>query len=586
MYFISSRKRLTSNTLFLHLLPTGAVLLTLLSISLLGWHNARQALAAEKQNATSTHATSARDSVVERMGTYEVVLRGASALFNSSDIVTRTEWKNYVSSFDLQQKYPGIQSVGYISFVSPNQKEALTARMQQEGFPDFHLYPDGNRDTYTAVLYTEPFRSSAGLGYDMYAEPTRRAAMQRASATGEASLTSKLTFIQNDAKLSTNSGFTMFVPVYSTVADQSLPAGQRKIQGFAYAPFIGKNLFGGIFGTQSTTSALRIYDAADQSANGLLYESENYSSLAADTTGYSHTVDMNLYGRTWKLDFRFSPSIISENTRNRPTTALISGIILSALLSGFVLALLVARTRALGNTKQVEVQAAKDELLSLASHQLRTPATSVKQYIGMLKDGYAGNVNTDQQSLLDKAYESNERQLHIINQLLYVAKIDAQGIVITPRRINLNKLLRDLAAELTPEAEQKKSRIKLQLPSKNVFIEADEHCVRMSLENLLTNAIKYSYEQKPITVSLRTQKAKVRIAISDKGIGIATDDIPQLFQRFTRIPNELSNQTSGSGIGLYLSQQLIDLHDGSIQVTSTVGKGTTFTVTLPKQQVR
>lgn len=559
--------------------------MTLLSISLLGWHNARQTLATEKQNATSTYATNARDSIVERMGTYEVVLRGASALFNSSDAVTRAEWKNYVSSFNLQEKYPGIQSVGYISFVAPSQKDEVTARMQQEGFADFHIYPDGNRDTYSAVLYTEPFRNPAGLGYDMYAESTRRAAMQRASTTGDASLTSKLTFIQNDAKLSTNSGFTMFVPVYSTAADQSLPAGQRKVQGFAYAPFIGKNLFNGIFGTQNS-SAVRIYDQADQSANGLLYESDNYASLAADATGYSHTINMDLYGRTWKLDFRFSHSIISENTRNRPTTALVSGIILSALLSGFVLALLVARTRALGNTKQIEVQAAKDELLSLASHQLRTPATSVKQYIGMLKDGYAGDVNSDQQSLLDKAYESNERQLHIINQLLYVAKIDAQGIVITPRRINLNKLLHDLAAELAPEAKQKKNRIKLQLPAKNVFIEADEHCVRMSLENLLSNAIKYSYERKPVTVRLKTQKAKVQIAISDKGIGIAASDIPQLFQRFTRIPNELSNQTSGSGIGLYLSQQLIDLHDGSIQVTSTVGKGTTFTVILPKQQVR
>jgi signal transduction histidine kinase len=585
MYFISSRTRLSSNTLFLHLLPTGAVLLTLLSISLLAWHNARSALATEKQNATSSLANTSRESIIERMGTYEVVLRGASALFNSSDAVTRTEWKNFVSSFNLQQKYPGVQSVGYVSFVPPTQAAAVTERMRQEGFPDFHIYPDGARDPYSAVLYVEPLRNPAGLGYDMYAEPARRAAMQRAASTGEASLTGKLTFIQSDSSLSSNSGFTMFLPIYRSVADQSMPASKRSVQGFVYAPFIGQNLFKGIFGSDNNSFAVRIADAEGTSADNILYETENFAGLASSADSYTHSLHIDLYGHKWRLDFRFPVSIISENTRNRPAVAFVSGTILSLLLAGFVLALLVARTRALGNTKQLEVQAAKDELLSLASHQLRTPATSVKQYIAMLKDGFAGKVTREQEVLLNKAYESNERQLHIINQLLYVAKIDAQGMVITPRRVNLPKLIRELSAELSHEALAKQNRINLVLPAKSVYIEADEHCVRMALENVLSNAIKYSYDRKPVTVKLTTKKATVQIAITDKGIGIAHDDIPQLFQRFTRIPNEMSNQTSGSGIGLYLSQQLIDLHDGSIQVDSMLGKGTTFTVVLPKKQV-
>ena len=579
MYFIPDKKRLSSNTFFLHLLPTGAVLITLVSISFLGWHNAKQTLETEKQNITSNYANNTKDSILERLSTYEVVLKGAAGLFISSDQVTREEWKHYIASFSLQQKYPGIQSVGYIRYVSPDQLDAFTQAVRAEGFPQFHVFPDGNRSTYSAVLYTEPQRSTAGLGYDMLAEPSRGTAMRRAQQTGEASITNKLTFIQNASELSDNSGFTMYVPIYASAA-QPKP---ENVTAFAYAPFIGQNLFkGSLDSTQDERYGLRIYDAASNNQD-VLYETDTFGSLTSQPNSFAHSMPIDLYGRKWILDFRFSPDIIAENTRNRPATSLASGIVLSLLLSGFVLSLLVARTRALGHTKQLELQNAKDELLSLASHQLRTPATSVKQYIAMLQDGFAGKLNKDQEILLEKAFESNERQLHIINQLLYVAKIDTNGIVVTPRSINLNKLLADLAHELTHHTELK-NRIKLQLPKKPVHIEADEHCLRMAVENLISNALKYSYEKTKVTVKLSARKDSVTIAIKDKGVGIGDDELDMLFQRFMRIPNEMSSQTSGSGIGLYLSQQLVELHEGRIEVDSAKGVGTTFTITLPKKQ--
>lgn len=580
MYFIGDKKRLSSNTFFLHLLPTGAVLITLISISLLGWHNAGQTLATEKQNATSSYAEKTKDSIMERLSTYEVVLKGASGLFISSNEVTRSEWKNYIANFNLHQKYPGIQSVGYLRYVAPEQVGPLTAAMRSEGFSEFRIFPEGNRPLYSAVLYVEPQRSTAGLGYDMLAEPSRRAALQRAQRTGEASITSKLTFIQNPSTLSENSGFSMYVPIYATASEPK----PENVQAFAYAPFIAQNLFKGILGnTQDQRYALRIHDAEPPNQEAL-YATDNFDDLSSKSDSYTHTADIELYGRKWILDFRFSPEIIAANTRNRPATSLVSGLILSTLLSGFVLSLLVARTRALGHTKQLELQNAKDELLSLASHQLRTPATSVKQYIAMLQDGYAGELDKDQKTLLAKAFESNERQLHIINQLLYVAKIDANGIVVTPRRINFNKLLDDLSHELTSQSPDQKGRIRLQLPKKPVYVEADEHCLRMAMENLISNALKYSYEKTKVTIKLTSRRDTVEVAIQDRGVGISDGELEMLFQRFTRIPNEMSSQTSGSGIGLYLSQQLIELHAGRIEVDSIKGTGTTFTVTLPKKQ--
>lgn len=582
MYFISGKKRLTSNTFFFHLLPTSAVLITLLGISLLGWHNAKQTVANEKRNATVNHVNATRDSIMERLNTYEVVLKGAAGMFISSNEVTREEWKNYIASFNLQQRYPGIQSVGYLKLVRPDEVEQLTQAMRAEGFTQFHIFPAGTRDLYSAVIYSEPQRTTVGFGYDMFAVPDRRAAILRAQQTGEAAITSKLTFIQNPSKLSENSGFTMYVPIYSLAAQGQ--AKPENVTGFAYAPFVSDNLFSGILGDNTDNRyALKISDAEPSTENEL-YKTDNYDELAKNSEAFTHTTTIEQYGRRWNLDFRFSPDILAENIRNRPTTSLISGIILSILLSGFVLSLLVARTRALGHTKQLELQNAKDELLSLASHQLRTPATSVKQYIAMLQDGFAGTITKDQKQLLNKAFESNERQLHIINQLLYVAKIDANGIVVTPRNINLNGLLTELGQELVHHDKEYKNRIRLQLPKRQVHIEADEHCLRMAIENLVSNALKYSDEKTKVTVKLINRKASVEIAITDKGVGLADDELDLLFQRFTRIPNEMSSQTSGSGIGLYLSQQLIELHEGRIEVDSAKGKGTTFTVTLPKKQ--
>ncbi len=566
------------------MLPSGAVLLALLGVTLLGWHNARQALDNELQATTTNYATHTKNTIVERLSTYEVVLKGASGLFLASDNVTREEWKSFVESFDLRQKYPGIQGIGYVAFVPPDQLEAATAIARQEGYPDFRIYPEGTRDIYSAALYFEPLGNPASLGFDMYAEPSRREAMVWAQATGMPTLTRKLKFVISDAQAG-QSGFTMYLPVYANAQQHHLPATSRSVKGFTFAPFTTANLFRSIVDEGARNMyGVRISDSFNEQDN-VLYETDRFASFNG-AKSYSYRIPLEFYGRKWLLDFRFSPNIIAKTTRSRPLTTLISGIILSFLSAGFVLILLITRTRTLAHDKRSEVQSAKDELLSLASHQLRTPATAVKQYIGMLRQGFMGQVTDDQQILLEKAWESNERQLHIINEMLYVAKIDAHGIVLTLRKVDVGKLVEGIIQELSDAAKEKKNKIRLYQPKRSVMVEADEHCLRMALENLVSNALKYSYESKPVSVKLSNKKDGVKIAITDKGVGIAPDEVPLLFQRFSRIPNELSRQISGSGIGLYLSQQLIELHHGHIEVESIKGKGSTFTVTLSKKQAK
>jgi PAS domain S-box-containing protein len=231
----------------------------------------------------------------------------------------------------------------------------------------------------------------------------------------------------------------------------------------------------------------------------------------------------------------------------------------------------------------ISLNRAKDEFLSLASHQLRTPATSVKQYVGMLQEGYAGKLSNEQQSMVKFAFESNERQLNIIDTLLNVARLESGRVKLKRARCNLKALLAGIIREQKVTFDSRQQRVIARQPRKKIIIDADEHMLRMSLENLLDNAGKYSPQGKSITVTLSSSPAGTNIAIADEGIGIKKSDQSKLFQKFVRVDNDLTRQNAGSGLGLYWAKKIIDLHGGQLTLDSKIHRGTIATVTLPHE---
>lgn len=260
---------------------------------------------------------------------------------------------------------------------------------------------------------------------------------------------------------------------------------------------------------------------------------------------------------------------------------LLFGTITAALIAYIVMLLIRARARELSSQRDQAVELAQDELLSLASHQLRTPATGVKQYVGMVLQGFAGRVPAAQKALLEKAYASNDRQLRIINEVLHMAKIGSGRIVLAKQSTNLNDLVADVIAEQRPDIEASKHKLVVDLPKKPIMLHADTHMLRMAIENLLSNAIKYTPDGGKVIIKLSSKDAKALLSITDTGIGIRTEDIDAIFRRFMRLTNEMSQQVGGTGIGLYLAKHLVELHGGTIQVTSRPNEGSTFTITLP-----
>lgn len=234
--------------------------------------------------------------------------------------------------------------------------------------------------------------------------------------------------------------------------------------------------------------------------------------------------------------------------------------------------------------QQKELQnlnASKDEFISLASHQLRTPATAIKQLLGLLLEGFEGPLPNTIQGILEKTYEANERQIMIVNSLLRVAQIDAGKITLHKKKSDINEIVKSLCKEYEGVIRDKGQTLTCSLSSQPVYGYIDEHYYRTTLENILDNASKYTIGEGVITITTEQDRETATVTITDTGIGIPPQDIPSLFTKFYRITNDASHNVAGTGLGLYWCEKVIDLHEGTISVESEVGEGTSFKITVP-----
>lgn len=227
-----------------------------------------------------------------------------------------------------------------------------------------------------------------------------------------------------------------------------------------------------------------------------------------------------------------------------------------------------------------DINQAKDEFISIASHQLRTPATAVKQYTGMMLQYHSNGLSEEQRSFIKKAYESNERQLKIIEDLLRVAKLDGGKINLNKSICDLNELIEQVVNDQQNMLTQNNQTVRAHVNRQHAVL-ADPEYLYMVLENLLSNAIKYSPGGSVISIKSSSLNDYSIIEFIDKGIGIELSDHPKLFQKFSRLNNPQTGSVDGSGLGLYWSQKIVELHGGAITVNSRPGKGSIFAVKLP-----
>ena len=236
-------------------------------------------------------------------------------------------------------------------------------------------------------------------------------------------------------------------------------------------------------------------------------------------------------------------------------------------------------------THERAVERMQSEFVSMVSHELRTPLTSIKGYIDLiLADNEVGELNSLQREFLQVSLNNTRRLEGLVNDLLDISRLESGKIEVHPETFDINLLITGLVPSFQPGWDAKRQTFALCLSYEALLVFGDAGRVAQILTNLLSNAHKYTPEGGRITLSVEAQGTVARVAVTDNGIGLSTEEQAHLFTRFYRARNSLTQTISGTGLGLAITRSLVELQGGEMQVESEPGQGSTFRFTLPLAQ--
>ncbi|MCH7712504.1 MAG: PAS domain S-box protein, partial [Chloroflexi bacterium] len=236
-------------------------------------------------------------------------------------------------------------------------------------------------------------------------------------------------------------------------------------------------------------------------------------------------------------------------------------------------------------TERREIDRLKDEFISVASHELRTPVTSIKGFIELLLEEQTGPLNQEQMQFLEAINRNTVRLERLVNDLLDVSRLDTAMVGLERSEFPVFEAIQQVVSEMQSEIETKGLDLKIGDASVDAVIDADRGRVVQILTNLLSNAIKYSPPGSTIDIEAETDvdmEPMVQVSIRDQGPGIAPGEAERLFEKYYRADNSTTRSTTGTGLGLAITKALVELHGGKIWVESEQGHGSTFIFTLPK----
>jgi CHASE1-domain containing sensor protein len=252
--------------------------------------------------------------IARRLDNYRV------ALFAASDLVSRKEWKRYHTVLELDRMLPGIQGFGFSKVIPPQMLESHISQIRAEGFPEYTVKPAGNRDLFTSIIFLEPFagRNLRAFGYDMFSEPVRRAAMERARDTGDTSISGKVTLIQ-ETNQDVQSGFLIYLPVYEKGADiSSLEERRNRIFGFVYAPFRMNDFMQGFLGSENFKVDIEIHQNDASGQDNAMFQ----SNPKVEDNLLELSTEIDFYGVSWLLKTKANSSFLTWDERTLPLTLL------------------------------------------------------------------------------------------------------------------------------------------------------------------------------------------------------------------------------------------------------------------------
>lgn len=384
---------------YLPLLLAALTLLLALAATFILWSNAENIA---EQNLRAEFDFEVRDQILRierRMGIYEQVLRGTAGFLRGSKEVSRDEYRSYIDTLKLNEYFPGIQGIGLAEIIKPAEISEHIASVRKEGFPDYIIWPESERDIYTAITMLEPFNqmNQRAFGYDMFSEPMRRQAMAAARDSGNASMSGKVILVQ-EAGREVQPGFLMYLPLYARNSPtETIEQRRAAILGWVYAPFRMHDFMYGLQGLISRDLYVAVYDGPNPYVQSCLFGCTGDDARASllQTTNR-----IGIAGRPWTVVIRSTPAFEARTQTALPYWIAGGGIVISVLLAWGVWILAAGRSRAmaLAETMTQELRNSRDRI-----------AADQRRMQSILENSYDAFVATDRDGVISDWNAAAER---------------------------------------------------------------------------------------------------------------------------------------------------------------------------------
>jgi signal transduction histidine kinase len=524
-----------------------------------------------------------------RLRVHAQILRSGAALFAVSDTVTREKWNHFYKTSRIQEHFPGIEGYGYTQIIPREELTRHIQLMRESGFPEYNITPEGEREIYTSIIYLEPFsgRNLRAFGYDMFSEPVRRQAMETARDSNFAVLSGRVILVQ-ETNEDIQAGALMYIPVYKNgMPVNTVEERRAAIRGWVYSPYRINDLTMGILGNWDLPGKnrihLRIYDN-DISGKTLLYDSQgDEPSLNKKKPNLSVTLPVRFNDREWTM----------VSTRNSEDLSLLHGDLLIVLISGISISLLLfflslalirtdlhAREIVKLNKQLQKLNYDKDRFIAVLGHDLRNPFNSMLGFLGILKNDIPALDKDKIRNYIEHINTVAKNTFNLLEDLMEWARAQSGNIPFEPRLYYFIDICMHVQKNLNPNAAAKNIAINC-LADRNLRVFADMEMLKSILRNLVTNAIKFTHRGGVINIDAEEAAGQVMISVSDNGIGIKPEDITKLFTITHTLTTKGTDEETGTGLGLILCREFVDMHGGEIRAESKAGKGSRFVFSLP-----
>jgi len=532
----------------------------------------------------------------EQLESIKRELMGVASLFKVTKAVTRSGFKSYTSS--LLEKSNFIKSLQWVPRVKKEQRSSLEAMAQDDGFINFKftalnknstIIPAPSKNEYFPIYYMEPLIGNEPyLGFDISTQPILLTLMNQARDTGQTVAITSTDLIYKDKK----TRLMMFIcPFYE---GQSIPIniedrrrlfsgtaiGTYKIQDIIkeiIAPYIAPGMFLTIF---------------DYERKNKLYGNLKSSSLI------KKEIELKFSQIHWILVWQ--GNLAFQQGPNRLHNWLSAAVLILIVCIAIIFQILSSRARRIENEVRLrtnelkklknqleeknlslnELIKVKNELLGMASHDLRNPITSIQGYSEfLLKKGSSINEDT-RDDFLNIINSASDNILELLNDLLSLSAIESGQLILNLQQGNLRSLIEERIRLYTHLALEKNIKFKIKCHGTRI-VSFDPPRIGQVLDNLLTNAIKFSPVDGIIEIIMESGNKHIKVTISDEGSGIRSEDLDDLFKPFKKFDTNLTENEKGTGLGLAIAKKMIELHNGSLTLTPSKKQGASFTFELP-----